>query len=148
MIIYLSGFAKRYLQDFVATVSFDAVQQLTIQYEKNPDKLQQDRKKTGVYNAVYIFPHPPSPLPYLSFTSFSPCHKTLLHLKSASAVLVVFRGRLIFQVSLWPPAAKFSGRHQTAWKLKFRGRFWTFYTQGMNFSSFQAMEPKNEPSQL
>ena len=175
MIIYLSGFAKRYLQDFVATVSFDAVQQLTIQYEKNPDKLQQDRKKTGVYNAVYIFPHPPPPLPYLSFTSFSPCHKTLLHLKSAvsfdavqqltiqyeknpdklqqdrkktgvynavyifphpppplpylsftsfspchktllhlksaSAVLVVFRGRLIFQVSLWPPAAKFSGRH-------------------------------------
>ena len=34
----------------------------------------------------------------------------------------------------------------TAWKLKFRGRFWTFYIQGMNFSSFQAMEPKNEPS--
>ena len=35
---------------------------------------------------------------------------------------------------------------KTAWKLKFRGRFWTFYIQGMNFSSFQAMEPKNEPS--
>ena len=34
----------------------------------------------------------------------------------------------------------------TAWKLKFRGSFWTFYIQGMNFSSFQAMEPKNEPS--
>ena len=34
----------------------------------------------------------------------------------------------------------------TAWKLKFRGRFWTFYIQGMNFSSFQAMEPQNEPS--
>ena len=34
----------------------------------------------------------------------------------------------------------------TAWKLKFQGRFWTFYIQGMNFSSFQAMEPKNEPS--
>ena len=34
----------------------------------------------------------------------------------------------------------------TAWKLKFRGRFWTFYIWGMNFSSFQAMEPKNEPS--
>ena len=37
-------------------------------------------------------------------------------------------------------------KQQTAWKLKFRGRFWTFYIQGMNFSSFQAMEPKNEPS--
>ena len=35
---------------------------------------------------------------------------------------------------------------RTAWKLKFRGRFWTFYIWGMNFSSFQAMEPKNEPS--
>ena len=34
----------------------------------------------------------------------------------------------------------------TAWKLKFRGRFWTFYISDMNFSSFQAMEPKNELS--
>ena len=24
--------------------------------------------------------------------------------------------------------------------------FWTFYIKGMNVSSFQAMEPKNEPS--
>ena len=31
-------------------------------------------------------------------------------------------------------------------KLQFLGLFWTFYILGMNFSSFQAMEPKNEPS--
>ena len=31
-------------------------------------------------------------------------------------------------------------------KLQFRGNFWTLYILGMNFSSFQAMEPKNEPT--
>ena len=39
---------------------------------------------------------------------FTLCHKTLLNSKSACAVQVVFHGRLIFQISLWPPAAKFS----------------------------------------
>ena len=40
MIIYLSGFAKRYLQDFVATVSFDACSVVDHLVRKNPDKLQ------------------------------------------------------------------------------------------------------------
>ena len=37
--------------------------------------------------------------------------------------------------------------NETAWKLKFRGLFWTFINQGMNFASFHAMEPKYEPSE-
>ena len=68
MIIYLSGFAKRYLQDFVATVSFDACSVVDhLVRKKRWQAAVGQTKKTGVYNAVYIFPHPPPLLPYLSF---------------------------------------------------------------------------------
>ena len=53
---------------------------------------------------------------------------------------------MVFQQNLLENAYFIAKMPETAWKLKFRGRFWTFYIWGMNFSSFQAMEPKNEPS--
>ena len=61
---YLSGFAKRYLQDHLATVSFEACSVLD-QYKKPLTSCSRQKKKR-VYSAVYIFPHP-LPLPYLSF---------------------------------------------------------------------------------
>ena len=32
----------------------------------------------------------------------------------SQGVEVVFRGRLMLQIPFWPPAAKFSGRHQVS----------------------------------
>ena len=97
MIIYLSGFAKCYLQDFVATVSFDACSVLDHLVRKKTLTSCSWTEKKQVF--ITLFTSFPIPLP-LSTTyhvpSFSPCHKTLLHLKSASAVQVVCRVMLIF----------------------------------------------------
>ena len=88
--LYLSGFAKRYLQDILATVSFEACSVLDhffflrcFQYKKpltsssthththTHKKTHTHIQKRRVYNAVCIFLDPippPPPLPYLSFT--------------------------------------------------------------------------------
>ena len=64
---YLSGFAKRYLQDLLATVSSEACSVLDhfflmFSVQKTPDKQQKTKKekRTCVFNAVYISPPPPS----------------------------------------------------------------------------------------
>ena len=109
--IYLSGFAKRYLQDFLATVSFQACSALDLFFclfvmmfsvqKQIPNKPQKPNKLAK--NAAYIFPHNspppfrpyPSPLPIISHYSLSVVTDTT-NLKSARAVEVAFLGRLIF----------------------------------------------------
>ena len=73
----LSGFAKRYLQDFLATVSFEACSVIDhlfshVSVQKALTSCSRPKKKTCVFNAFYIFPHAtpaPSPLHITSHNS-------------------------------------------------------------------------------
>ena len=71
--------------------------------------------KKRVYNAVYIFP--PSPLPINSHNSLRVTENTINTFESARAVEVVFPAWSVNYLDFfWPPAAKFSGRHQYAYE--------------------------------
>ena len=78
---------KGYLQDFLATASFEACSVLdrffflffdifSTKKKLNKNNLTScSRPKKGVYNAIYIFPQLPPPSPSYHFPSFSPCQK-------------------------------------------------------------------------
>ena len=111
--IYLSGFAKRYLQDFLATVSFQACSALDLFFCLFVMMFSVPKKKfltsrSSQTNLLKMLrtsfpttpPPPPfrpypSPLPIISHNSLSVVTDTT-NLKSARAVEVAFLGRLIF----------------------------------------------------
>ena len=112
--IYLSGFAKRYLQYFLATVSFQACSALDLFFclfvmmFSVPKKkfLTSRSSQTNLlkmlltsFPTTHLPPPPfrpyPSPLPIISHNSLSVVTDTT-NLKSARAVEVAFLGRLIF----------------------------------------------------
>ena len=77
---------------------------------KREEKKENNGCTLSFYNS-YRYPPNPSPLPIISHNSLRVIKHRLLHLKSARSAEVAFRGRLIFYISFWPPASKFSGRH-------------------------------------
>ena len=108
--IYLSGFAKRYLQDFLATVSFQACSALDLFFclfvmmFSVPKKkfLTSRSSQTNLLKMLLTsFPTTPPP-PFRPYPSPLPIIFSLslvtdtTNLKSARAVEVAFLGRLIF----------------------------------------------------
>ena len=109
--IYLSGFAKRYLQDFLATVSFQACSALDLffclfvmMFSVPKKKFLTSRSSQTNLLKMLLTSFPttpppfrpyPSPLPIISHNSLSVVTDTT-NLKSARAVEVAFLGRLIF----------------------------------------------------
>ena len=110
--IYLSGFATRYLQDFLATVSFQACSALDLffclfvmMFSVPKKKFLTSRSSQTNLLKMLLTSFPttppppfrpyPSPLPIISHNSLSVVTDTT-NLKSARAVEVAFFGRLIF----------------------------------------------------
>ena len=127
--IYLSGFAKRYLQDFLATVSFQACSALDLflfvcydVFSTKKKFLTSRSSQTNVLKtAAYIFPHnSPPPLPH-------PYPLPIISHNSLSVIMSV-RGRSCFPWSFNFLDFLLAACSKVFWKASFKPYEWTSLT--------------------